>query len=151
MDRRLPKLYICTTRSLTSAFLRVGLRFDEEIPSIISALQDDGIANFTGIPCSILVVIDLILPSSLTDGEDKIVSDPAAPAWLEEGELRAPAMLDAGEVLWGAFETGSVSVGNSGSGISSTWSRVCAQCGWEDNLTWCGYSRSRLGMQSISG
>ena len=99
LDGRLPKLYICTTRSLTSAFLRVGLRFDEEIPSIISALQDDGIANFAGIPCSILVVIDLILPSSLTDGEDKVVGDPAAPAWLEEGELRAPAMLDAGEVL----------------------------------------------------
>ena len=120
LDGRLPKLYMWTTKSLTSAFLRVGLRVDEEIPSIISALQDDGIANFTGIPCSILVVIDFILPSSLTDGEDKVVGELAAPTWLEEGELRAPAMLDAGETLWGVYGTGSVSVGDSGPGTSST-------------------------------
>ena len=99
LDGRLPKLYMWTTRSLTSAFLRVGFRFDEEIPSIMSALQDDGIANFTGIPCSTLVVNDFILPSSLTDGEDKVVGGLAASKLMEDGELRAPAVLDAGEAL----------------------------------------------------
>ena len=65
----------------------------------MSALHYDGTANFTGIPCSTLVVIDFILPSSLTDSEDKVVGRLAAPKWLEDGELRAPAVLDAGEAL----------------------------------------------------
>ena len=100
MDDYQSYTYAWATKSLTSAFLRVGLRFDEEISSIISALQDDGLAHFTGIPCSILVVIDFTLPSSLTDGEDEVVGKIAAPTWLEEGKLRAPAMLDAGEAVW---------------------------------------------------
>ena len=78
--------------------------------------------NFTGISCLILLVIDFALLSSLTDGEDKVVRELAAPTWLEEGELMAPAMLyiDEGEVLWEVHGTGSVSVGDSGSGTFST-------------------------------
>ena len=110
LDGRLPKLYIWTITSFVSIFLRVGLRFDGEIPSIMSALQDDGVATFTGISCLILVVIDFILLSSLTDSEDKIIGELVAPTWLKEGDLRAPAMLDAGKGLWGVHGTGGVSI-----------------------------------------
>ena len=67
-------------------------------------------------------MIDFILTSSLTDSEDKVVGELVAPKWLEDGELKALAVLDAGVALWGAYGMRSASVGVSGSGTFSTWS-----------------------------
>ena len=71
----------------------MGLRLDEEIPSVMSALKNDGMESFTGIPCSTLVVMDFILPSSLTPEESEAV-----------GELTALKRLATGEALcWGVL------------------------------------------------
>ena len=76
----------------------------------------------SALPCSFLVIIDFILACSLTVGEDKVVGELVAPKWLEDGELKALAVLDAVVAFWGAYGRGSASVRNSGSGIFSTWS-----------------------------